>query len=616
MRKSKRALSIGAELLRPPPPRTADQWADQCRILPQGSAEPGPWRSARTPYMIQIMRACSDPHYKRIIAVMGSQMGKSEGLFNVIGHRLDDDPAPVLFIAPNQKLAESVSNDRVMKMFKSVPSLWSKLAKGKQNKMTEKFIAGVRLGFGWAGSATELSSHPAGIVLVDERDRMGNDVDGEGDPVELAEARTSTFPDGKVIVTSTPTIEGGSPIWALYEEGTRFQWAWPCPECGEYFSPRFELLTWPKDATPQQTLKEARIQCPVCDALIGDEHKTAMNARGVYVAPGQEITPQGEIIGDPPDSDTASFWVSGLCSPWRTFGQRAKSFLEATRSKEPGRIQAVINTGFGELYKMSGEAPDWERVAELRGGYSSDEIPKGVQRITCGVDVQKNRLVYAVRGWGVNFESWLIRAGELWGETEYSEVWNQLSALLQTNWGKLQISLMLIDSGYRPGSARQPINQIYEFCRRNPRRAAPAKGHDTQDKPVKSAKIEIDSRGGIAKRGLQLWHIDSDYFKSWVHGRIEWPAGEPGAWHLSDDVTDDYCQQIVAEQRLVKASGKVTWIKTRKDNHFLDCEALNAAAATIRQVHTLRKVIEGSTRKSKPQRRVIRSTWMDSGVAF
>ena len=145
---------------------------------------------------------------------------------------------------------------------------------------------------------------------------------------------------------------------------------------------------------------------------------------------------------------------------------------------------------------------------------------------------------------------------------------------------------------------------------------APAKGHDTQDKPVKSAKIEIDSRGGVAKRGLQLWHIDSDYFKSWVHGRIEWPAGEPGAWHLPDDVTDDYCQQIVAEQRLVKTSGKVTWIKTRKDNHFLDCEALNAAAATIRQVHTLRKVKEGATKRKKPQRRIIRSAWMDYGQVF
>lgn len=563
MGKALEALTLGAEQLRPPPPRTGDQWADQCRILPPGSAEPGPWRSRRTPYMIPIMRACADPSYRRVVAIMGAQMGKSEALFNVIGHRLDDDPVPVLFIAPNQKLAESVSNDRVMKMFRSVPSLWEKRAKGKRNKMTEKFVAGVRLGFGWAGSATELSSHPAGIVLVDERDRMGNDVDGEGDPVELAEARTSTFPDGKVIITSTPTLEGVSPVWSLFEEGTMHQWAWPCPGCNEYFTPRFELLKWPEKSSPQQALREARVECPTCGNRIDDAAKTELNARGLFLAPGQTVTPDGTIVGKPPDTDTVSFWVSGLCSPWRSFGQRAKAFLEATRSQEPGRVQAVINTGFGELFKMSGDAPDWEVVAALREGYGFDEIPAGVQKITCGVDVQKNRLVYAVRGWGVNFESWLIRAGELWGETEYDAVWQQLAALLQTRFGDHQIDLMLIDSGYRPGSARQPLNQIYEFCRRHPRRAAPAKGHDSQDRPLKASKIEINPRGGMAKRGIQLWHLDSDYFKSWVHGRIEWPAGESGAWHISQDATDDYCQQLVAEQRLVKASGKVTWIRSK-----------------------------------------------------
>src|SRR6266540_898436 len=362
-----RAWLQAAQLLRPPPNRSPDQWADQTRILPRGNAEPWKWRSSRTPFMIPIMRACY-ARYGRVVAVLPAQMGKTESVLNVIGHRLDDDPVPILYIAPTQKLAETVSDDRAMKMFRSVPTLWARLAKGKKNKITEKFISGVRLGFGWAGSATELSSHPAGLVIVDERDRM-EQIKGEGDPIELAEARTSTFADGRVCAVSTPTLgnvtvkkneETGlehweisdqiaSPIWKLWQEGTRFEWAWPCPQCGEFFIPRFRLLTWPKDATPQQAFKAARLTCPHCGALIEDSANEGMNASGVYAAPGQKIAKDGTITGPAPESETASFWVSGLCSPWRSFGHRARAYLTALKSGDPGRVQAVMNTGFGEL---------------------------------------------------------------------------------------------------------------------------------------------------------------------------------------------------------------------------------------------------------------------------
>ena len=318
---------------------------------------------------------------------MGAQLGKTEGLLNLIGWRLDDDPCPILYIAPTQKQAESISRDRLGKMLASTPSLWEKLAKGQANKLSEKWISGVRLGFGWAGSATELNSHPPGLVMVDERDRMGEDTEGEGegDPVSLAEARTATFPDGKVVVCSTPTLEGASPIWALFEEGTQFRWSWPCPHCGDYFVPEFKLLRWPEGCTPHQALKAARLTCPGCGAEIADRHRPEMNRRGMYLAPGERVDPGGEVRGEFPDSDTASFWVSGLCSPWRTWGQRAKAFLEPHKSRTPGRVQAVINTAFGELYHLEGEAPDWERgvgASELRGGRA--EGPAGLRRAGLG----------------------------------------------------------------------------------------------------------------------------------------------------------------------------------------------------------------------------------------
>lgn len=558
--------------------------------------------------MTPIARAAAAPQYRRIVAVLGSQMGKTESALNIIGWRLDDDPTPTLYIGPTQKQVESMSSDRVIKMLRSVPALWDKLEKGKRNKIGEKFIAGVRFGFAWAGSATELASHPAGLVLVDERDRMENDVAGEGDPVELAEARIATYPDGKLVVVSTPTKgtvdtetdERGverfkfsdvveSPIWKLWQEGTRFEWAWPCPDCGDYFVPRFRNLWWPEGCTANRAIKEARLVCPHCGVMIDDIAKQAMNARGVYIAPGQTVDRDGVISGDVPETDTASFWVSGLCSPWRSFGQRARAFIAAVRSGDPTRVQTVVNTGFGELFATRGEAPEWSEVAALKRPYEPLTLPTGVQILTCGVDVQKNRLVYSIRGWGYNYESWLIEHGELWGETKHDAVWENLQGLLDREIGSMQIMRMGIDSGYKPGDADRDDHQVYLFCRRNRGRALATKGHDRLDRPFKMNRIDVSHRGKVLKNGVDLWHFDTDFFKTWVHARLEWPEDKPGGFHLHQATTDDYCQQLVAEHRVVKPSGQVTWVRVRKDNHMLDCETNNALMAHVIGVHTLPK---------------------------
>jgi phage terminase large subunit GpA-like protein len=542
---------------------------------------------------------------------MGSQMGKTDGCqLNVIGHRLDDDPAPVLYIGPTRSIVEKSIEPRIVAMFKSC-SLWERTARGKGSTKTHKRVAGVTLRLAWAGSASELAADPAAIVLLDELDRMDMDVKGEGSPFEMAEARAFTYPDGRIIVTSTPKLgtveevtdeETGlahwkvadpedvqSPIWQLWQEGTRYEWAWPCPECGDYFIPRFSLLKWPENCTPQQALKKAALACPHCGSLIEDGRKAEMNARGVYVAPGQKVLPDGTVEGEIEASDTLSFWVSGLASPWRTFGQRARSYLDAERSGDPERIKSVVNTGFGELYNAKGEAKAWESVADLREQYRFDEMPEGVRLLTCGVDVQKDRLIYSIRGWGINYESWLIRHGELWGETEHDFVWTELDKVLSTPIDKRFIRLTLVDSGYRPGDPwRRPDNQIYTFCRRRAGNVVPSKGHDKQDRPYRSSRIDITVDGKVVKAGLQIWHIDTDYFKTWLHARYEWPPDQPGGFHLPIDATDDYCMQLTAEAKVAKPSGQTLWVRLRRANHYFDCEVLNVSAAHILQVHLLR----------------------------
>ena len=542
-------------------------------------------------------------------------MGKTEALFNVIGHKLDDDPAPIIYLGPTKSNIDGVIEPRVAQMLKSAPSLWAKTLHGRRAQKLVKRVAGVTLRLGWLGSSTEVASQPAHTVLVDEVDRT-EAIPGEGDAPTLAEARISTYPDGRLIVTSSPT-EGNvetyihpdtgiehwkvakpediaSPSWKLWQEGTRFEWAVPCPECEQYFVPRFKLLWWPKDSTARQALKEARLTCARCGVQIHDHQKTWMNERGHYLAPGQKVE-GGEVVGDAPEAADASFWVSGLMSPWVTLGKRASDWIKAVGSGDPDRIRAVINTRFGELYRVGGEAPPWQRIRDLCGEYTAGQVPGGVETVTAFVDVQKDRLVYVVRGWGAGMQSWLIEAGELWGDTELEDVWQRLGKFRERKFGELRIKRMGVDSGYRPGDAkRTPDNRVYEFCRRFKGWALPTKGRERMTKPLSPSLIDVTVRGKTVKNGLQLWHMDTDFFKSWVYARFEWPKDQPGGWAVPSDVTEDYCQQVTAEARVLKPSGHAIWLRVRKDNHYLDCEAGAVAIAYSLGLHTRVKRAPGA----------------------
>ena len=560
--------------------------------------------------MIHFTTEAASRRRRRAVGVLASQSGKTDGMLNIPGQRTEDDPVPILYVGPTKSNIEKVAEPRVMEMIRTAPSLYAQLDKSKASTKTLKRIAGVSWRFAWAGSPTEVASAPAAITLTDELDRMTSSVGGEGSPLELIEGRLESYADGVSVVVSTPT-EGtvdtyidefglerwkvadpkdiASPIWKLWQEGTRHEWAWPCPDCGEYFVPRSKLLWWPKDATAQQAKTEARVACPHCGSLIGNEHKDAMNARGRPVAPGERVLRDGTIEGKPEDNDVYSLWVSGLCSSWRTFGQRAQRLVAAQQSGDDDRIKAVMNTVLGELHSRGGrDAPLASSVRECIAPYRFGTVPAAVTDITCYVDVQKRSLWYAIRGWGRGMESWLLEAGQILGESEQDDVWDQLAEFQDREFGekRLRIRRLGIDSGYRPGDKwRRPDNQIYAFGRRFRRWVCVTKSWRTRPKPFSMSFIDVTIGGKIYKAGLQLWNLDSDFFKSWVHSRLTYPADKPGAWHVPEDVSDDYAQQVTAEARVVAPSGQASWVKLRDANHLLDAEAGNAAVAQILGLH-------------------------------
>ncbi len=600
-----------------------DVWGSR-RVYGPETGVPGPRDPTITPYTIPFARQFGDPKYRRAVLVTAAQSGKTETFLDIMGERLDNRPAPILYVGPSKEFVTDQFEPRLTELFRQ--ALASKVLGGldsKRQKKTLKRVAGVRVRLAHAGSSTALKSDPAAFALVDEYDEMLRNVKGQGDPLGLIEARGDTYADFCVGITSTPSVgmveteidpvsglefwkvadeeNIASPIWRLWQQGTRHHWCWPCPHCGEYFVPRFACLVIPKGLTPAQARREAYLKCPHndCGGVIEENHKADMNARGVFVAPGQTVDRDGVVSGEPPDTTILSLWVSGLASPFVTLGQRAETYLTAFRSRESAKIQTAKNAQFGEVYiDGSGEVPEWEQIYSSRIGYKAGTVPEEARFLTFGGDVQKNRIVYVVRAWGEKATSWLIENGEIFGSTEQTAVWKELADKLLAPIDGMLIKLAFVDSGFRPGKKfNVPINRVYDFARRYRRFVFPTKGSShAMVRPLLQSKIEVTQQGSAAKYGLDLIRLDTDHWKSFVHERMVWPHNEPGAWYLHEDVTEDYCRQLVAEARVLTPSGKPQWIERSRENHYLDAEAMAAAAGYMLNVHNLGPV------KSRPRK--------------
>lgn len=498
-----------------------------------------------------------------------------------------------------------------MALLDSAPSLANKVQRGKRMTKSRKVIGGVPLRLAHAGSSAALKSDPAGLALVDEYDEMLANIKGQGDPLGLVERRGDTYADFVCAVTSTcrrgmvkivtdelsglrfwdvaPADDLESPIWRLWQQGSRHHWTWPCPHCDEYFVPRFECVRWPEGATPIEAEHTAHLECPRCGGVIEEAHKADMNERGRYVAPGQTIAPDGVVSGDVVEATSISFWVSGLASPFVTFGERVRAYVEAFAIGDEAMVQTAINAGFGELYTPGGVgANDWRAYKRRRMPHKFGEVPIEVLRLTAAVDVQGNGFFYSIRGWGERASSWQIESGEIAGFTNEPEVWGDLSSVLLDAYGGLHIALCLIDSGFRVNKPNEgPANVVYEFARRFRRFVKPTKGYSTLSAPVMRGKAKMTVPGQRMPVQLELVRLDTDFWKQRLHERLAWPQDQAGGFLLAADASDDYLKQLASETRKLSPTGKPVWVAVSRRNHYLDCEAMNEAAGHMLAVQKI-----------------------------
>jgi phage terminase large subunit GpA-like protein len=192
------------EGLTPDPLLTVSEWADQYRVLSGKSAsEPGKWRTNRTPYLKEIMDCLSPTSpVERVVFMKGAQVGGTECGNNWIGYVIHLAPGPMMAVAPTVEMAKRNSKQRIDPLIEESPTLSSLIAPARARDsgntiLGKEFRGGVLVMTG-ANSAVGLRSMPVRYLFLDEVDGYPGDVEGEGDAIALAEARTRTFARRKI----------------------------------------------------------------------------------------------------------------------------------------------------------------------------------------------------------------------------------------------------------------------------------------------------------------------------------------------------------------------------------------------------------------------------------
>ena len=583
-------MSIGivesafAQGFEPEPDLTVSEWADTHRILSQkASSEPGQWRTSRTPYLREIMD-CLSPNnpIQRVVVQAGAQVGKTECGNNWIGYMIHRAPASMLMVQPTVEMAKRVSKQRIAPMIEATPAIRERVKEARSrdsgNTIFVKECDGGILMMTGANSSAGLRSMPIARLFCDEIDAYPGDVDGQGDPVALAEKRTITFPRKKILLTSSPTIKGVSRIEAEYKASDQRHFFVPCPHCGNMDWIRWENIRW----EPEHP-SSAYLQCTKCEKPIGEHYKTAMLLRGEWRASAT--------------SRTAGFHLSGLYSPlgWKSWAECVEEFISA--KDDPFKLKTWVNTVLGETWEERGDVVDARGVLARLESYPA-EVPAGVGVLVAAVDVQGDRLEAQIKGYGAGEESWLIAFSQFHGDPGQPEVWFELDRFLLQSFKhesgqELRVHCCCVDSG------GHHTEEVYKFCKvRTHRRVFAVRGGTMTGK-------EIVGRPSTKNRyRVALFTLCTDTAKDVIYSRLRINGRGPGFMHLPEWVDAEYAEQLTAEKSIrkwVKGKGAVReWKKMRERNEALDLEVYSLAALYILGQPFIRSLPQRAAKLNRP----------------
>lgn len=596
-----------AEMLRPPERTSVAAAAAKYRIVNSPGAYVGPWYNGTTPYMIEPMNEFASTYYTGLIFVGPAQSAKTDALVvNCAAYTIKVDPMDMMIVCPTNTAARDFSMRRIDRLNRYSPEIGKILLPGadNDNKFDKLYNTGMMLSLSWP-TPTELAGKPIGRVVLTDRDRMVDDVDGEGEPFDLAAKRTTTFGSNAMCVAeSSPSREVKDVKWiprtpheappcdgiiGLYNRGDRRRWYWPCPCCDHYFEGRFEMLKWERKEgmSNLEVAETVYMECPKCVGRISPDDRYEMNLWGMWVKDGEAIDRFGKKFGKSSRSLIASFWLRGVAAAFTTWKKLLVTYLDAMdefeRTGTEETLKKFYNNDLGEPYysrsRMEIRLPETIK-ARAEASLGEKVVPEGVRFLLATADVQKDSFVVQVFGImpGYPFDTTVIDRFmvkkskrldddgdpdsikphayiEDW-ELLYETVFEKLYMLDDGSCRVMSIKMLGCDSGGKKGATTMAYNFYRKLVSQNKhRRFILLKGDSKPGQP--RARISYpdssrkDSKAG-ARGDIPVLMLNPTLLKDDLDGRLDCVEPGKGMYRTPTWLDDQFYGELCAEVRTPK----------------------------------------------------------------
>lgn len=515
----------------------------------------------------------------------------TESGLNWMGYIMDFAPAPTLFVINDKEMVEEVVKTRVDPMIKNVTSIHEKIrnmdVRGRGDTRRMKQFPGGYISFIGANNPGKLANKPIRFVYLDEIDRFPYDVGGEGDAVNLAITRTRTFKSKrKILITSTPTIEGASRIADEYRNTDMRKFFVPCPYCGH-----MQELVWGQikyTLDNHDNILEVWYECLECSQKIYNHQKDKMLKGGEWRATNPDFK----------DKTVRGYHLSALYAPvgWDSWEDYVSQYLQSKTSDT--KMKTFWNTVLGLPYERVGDVPNWEVLFErsTNSRYERGIVPNEALFLTAGADVQGDRIECEVVGWGREGKSYSIDYYVFAGDTKdpNSKAWQGLADVLRYSFPRedghvMHVAKMAVDRGYRS-------SVVDTFCMRYSReRVHPihGKGRNAENMQIpisnkRQVSIKVNKNTRRTVSGYFFYIVGSSHLKDELYGRLNLPfpsdaRSYPYGWcFFPNNYDQNYFRMLTAERYVPpsRAGERGKWVcSDGVRNEAIDCRNYARAMA-------------------------------------
>lgn len=612
--------------------RTIRRFAEEEIVIPDGPFEGQRFRCARQPYTGLLFDAIDSGIWPRIVATGPTQSGKSLSAFVIpLLWHLFEIGETVICGLPDMDMAGDKWREDILPAIESsrYREMLPVRGGGSRGGRVEsiQFLHGPTLKFMTGGGGDKSrAGFTARVLVVTETDGMDSAGKNsrEADKITQLEGRTRAYGARKrIYLECTVSVEQGR-TWREYQAGTCSRIILPCPHCRGWVAPeREDLHGWQEAENVLAARRVASFFCPACGESWSDGQRRAANEAARLIHDGQEILIDGQASGDAKDTDTLGFRWSAVNNLFVAAGDLGGDEWKGARARDRENAEKELRQFVWclpalparlEILSLSEEA-----ICRRQGDTDEGQIPAGTTRVTLGADCGKRWLHWVLCAWQDDARGRVVGYGAepvAWDsagiELAVLEALRRLGTSFadkQPAGGTMQTGWRNIDQAWIDSKWSDSTRAVCQFCReqaaagREPsgsERWRPAQGRGASQKRNAWEGRALES-GAVIRHvgeGFHLKHsptqqlhfadCDADYWKTSIHQRLTTPAGEAGAIDLYRAPIlshGEFARHLTAERQteeFVPGKGNVIrWEKWRKQNHWLDCLYLAAAAASF-----------------------------------